>query len=77
MKEIRWDGYVAGKEKMRNALKFDRKILGKTRPLGRRRLDGKILLKLILKRSDGNVERVKMHQCSGQWPPVLVRPKNV
>ena len=77
MKEIRWDGYVEGKEKMRNALKFVRKISGKTRSLGRRRLDGKLLPKLILKRSDENVERVKMHQCSGQWPPVLVRPKNL
>jgi hypothetical protein len=62
---------------MRNALKFGRKILGKTRSLGRRKLDGKLLLKLILKRSDGNVERVKMHQRRGQWPPVLVRPKNL
>jgi len=49
MKEMRWDGYVARKEKIRNARKFGRKILGKTRPLVRRRFDGKILLKLILK----------------------------
>jgi hypothetical protein len=77
MKEIRWAGYVAGKEKIRNAPKFGGKILGKTRPLGRRRLNGKILIKLILKNSDGNVEQDKMHQCSGQWPPVLVRPKNL
>jgi hypothetical protein len=77
MKEIRWDGHVAGNEKMRNAIKFGRKILGKSRSLGRHRLVGKLLLKLILKRSDWNVERVKMHQRSGQWPPVLVRPNNL
>jgi len=77
MKEIRWDGHVAGKEKMRNTLKSGRKILVKTRPLGRRRLDEMILLKLIVKRSDGTVEQVKMCQCSVQWPPVLVRQKNL
>jgi len=74
---MRWDGYVAGKEKMRNAIKFGRKILVKTRPLGRHRLEEMILLKLIVKRSDGNVVQLKKHQCSAQWPPVLVRQKNL
>jgi hypothetical protein len=60
LREIRWDGYVA--------VRFGRKNIRETRPLERSRLNGKILLKLIFKRNDGNVDRMNMLQGSDKWP---------
>ena len=45
--------------------------------LGDLALDGRILLKLILNKSVGDVERIDLAQCKDQWLAVVNTAKNL